>query len=41
MKSGDVVLKINNDVIKSTADLPKMIANTRPGTQIMAQIWRW
>ncbi len=40
VKSGDVVLKINNDVIKSTADLPKMIANTRPGTQIMAQIWR-
>ena len=40
VKSGDVILKINNDMIKSTADLPKIIANTRPGTQVTAQIWR-
>ena len=40
VKSGDVILKINNNVIKSTADLPKIIANTRPGTQVTAQIWR-
>ena len=36
----DVVLKFADNMITSSADLPRIVAATRPGTQVTVKLWR-
>ncbi len=40
LQSGDVVLSVGSQSIKNASDLPRIIGNTRPGTQVTMQVWR-
>ncbi|WP_434778444.1 DegQ family serine endoprotease [Neisseria sp. Ec49-e6-T10] len=40
LKSGDIVLKVGEQTIKSSSDLPRIIGNTRPDTQVILQVLR-
>ena len=39
-EAGDVILKFDGKTISSSADLPRMVGITRPGTRSMVQLWR-
>lgn len=40
LEPGDVILKFDGKAISSSADLPRMVAATKPGTRSALQIWR-
>ena len=40
LKPGDVVLTVDGVTVASSADLPRMIGEKRPGTQIVLELWR-
>jgi serine protease Do len=40
MQPGDVILALNGKPVENSADLARVIASTRPGTTIEAQVWR-
>ncbi len=40
LEPGDVILKFDGKAINSSADLPRMVGITRPGTRSTVQIWR-
>lgn len=40
LEAGDVILKFDGKVIANSADLPRMVGATRPGTRSVIQIWR-
>ena len=40
LEPGDVILKFDGKVINSSADLPRMVGMTKPGTRSVVQIWR-
>lgn len=40
IEAGDVILKFDGKTISSSADLPRMVGITRPGTRSMVQLWR-
>ncbi len=40
IEAGDVVLKFDNKVVTNSADLPRMVAASKPGTRATLQIWR-
>ena len=40
LEAGDVILKFDGKSINSSADLPRMVGITRPGTRSTIQIWR-
>lgn len=40
LEAGDVILRFEGKVIGSSADLPRMVGATRPGTRSVLQIWR-
>ena len=40
LQSGDVVLSVNDTVVDESADLPRLIGEQRPGTEIELEIWR-
>ncbi len=40
LEAGDVILKYDGKVIANSADLPRMVGSTRPGTRSIIQIWR-
>ncbi len=40
IEAGDVVLRFDGKVISSSADLPRIVAATRPGTRVNVQLWR-
>ena len=40
VKSGDVILRVDGELISSSADLPRIIGNARPGSRIGLQVWR-
>lgn len=40
IQAGDVVLKYNNQPVDSATALPRMVAETRPGTTVTLEIWR-
>lgn len=40
LEPGDVILKFDGKVIANTADLPRMVGATRPGSRSVAQVWR-
>lgn len=40
LRAGDVVLSLNGQRIENSADLARLIAGTRPGTVVNAEVWR-
>ena len=40
LQPGDVVLSVNGVTVASSADLPRMIGEKRPGTRIELELWR-
>lgn len=40
LEPGDVILKFDGKTINNSADLPRMVGATRPGTRSVVQVWR-
>lgn len=40
LEAGDVILKFDGKTINNSADLPRMVGATRPGTHSVVQVWR-
>lgn len=40
IEAGDVILKFDGKVVGNSADLPRIVAATRPGTHSQVQVWR-
>ena len=40
LEAGDVILKFDGKTINNSADLPRMVGATRPGTRSVVQVWR-
>ncbi|QID16303.1 DegQ family serine endoprotease [Nitrogeniibacter mangrovi] len=40
LKAGDVILGVNGNPVADSADLPRIIGEMRPGTDITLEIWR-
>ncbi len=40
LKAGDVILGVNGNTVKDSADLPRIIGEMRPGSEIKLEIWR-
>jgi serine protease Do len=40
IQASDVILKFDGKEVKSSADLPRIVAATRPGSKVRMQIWR-
>jgi serine protease Do len=40
IKEGDIILGVDGHAIDQSADLPRVIGETRPGTTVALQIWR-
>ena len=40
LEPGDIILNFEGKSIEKSADLPRMVGNTKPGTKVMMQVWR-
>lgn len=40
LEAGDVILKFDGKAIVNSADLPRLVGATRPGTRSLVQVWR-
>lgn len=40
LEAGDVILRFDGKTINASADLPRMVGITRPGTRSVVQVWR-
>ncbi len=40
IEASDVILKFDGKVVNSSIDLPRIVAQTRPGSKVTAQVWR-
>lgn len=40
IKSGDIILGVDGKSIDSSADLPRVVGETRPGTSVSIKVWR-
>lgn len=40
LEPGDVILKFDGKTINSSADLPRLVGATKPGTRSLVQVWR-
>ena len=40
LKPGDVVLSLDGNRIKDSADLPRIVGERRPGTRVRMEVWR-
>ncbi len=40
IEAGDIILKVDGREVKSSAELPRIITNIRPGTRITLTVWR-
>jgi serine protease Do len=40
IEAGDVILRFDGKIINNSADLPRMVGNTRPGARSTVQVWR-
>lgn len=40
VRPSDVILKFDGKVVNSSADLPRIVAATRPGSKVGVQLWR-
>jgi serine protease Do len=40
IEAGDVVLRFDGKTVSRSADLPRLVAATRPGSKVKVQVWR-
>jgi serine protease Do len=40
VESGDIILKVDGKTVNSSAELPRIITQVKPGTKITLQVWR-
>ncbi|MBV8469187.1 MAG: DegQ family serine endoprotease [Burkholderiaceae bacterium] len=40
LKAGDVILKLNGEIIVASSDLPAMLGQMQPGERVKLEIWR-
>ncbi|MFN0037987.1 MAG: DegQ family serine endoprotease [Burkholderiales bacterium] len=40
LEASDVILKFDGKTVNNSADLPRIVAQTKPGSRVTAQIWR-
>jgi serine protease Do len=40
VRASDVILKFDGKVVNSSADLPRIVAATKPGNKVSVQLWR-
>lgn len=40
LKSGDIILKVNDQPVLNSGDLPAFIGSTSPGTKVALEVWR-
>jgi serine protease Do len=40
IETGDVILKFDGKAVNQSADLPRMVGSTKPGTRSQVQVWR-
>ncbi|WP_281981816.1 DegQ family serine endoprotease [Azonexus hydrophilus] len=40
IEAGDVILRFDGKAVETSADLPRMVAATRPGVRSVLQVWR-
>ena len=40
LKAGDILTKFNGQVVETASELPRLVSAIKPGTKIVAQIWR-
>ncbi len=40
LEASDVILKFDGKTVNSSSDLPRIVAQTRPGAKVATQIWR-
>ncbi len=40
IKAGDVILKVDGKEIETSAQVPSIVANTKPGKEIAIEVWR-
>lgn len=40
VRASDVILKFDGKVVNSSADLPRLVAATKPGNKVSVQLWR-
>ncbi|MGL5986686.1 MAG: DegQ family serine endoprotease, partial [Burkholderiales bacterium] len=40
LQAGDVILKFNNQTVKSSNELPLIVANVQPGSKVPLALWR-
>jgi serine protease Do len=40
MQVSDVVLKFDNKMVENSGDLPRLVANVKPGSKVPVQVWR-
>jgi serine protease Do len=40
VEAGDVILKFDGKTVSQSADLPRMVGSTRPGTRSQVEVWR-
>lgn len=40
LKAGDILLKFNGQVVETASELPRLVSAIKPGTKVVAQIWR-
>ena len=40
IKAGDVILKFNGQPVEESADLPRIVGETKPGSKVPVEVWR-
>jgi serine protease Do len=40
LEPGDIILKFDGKTLEKSADLPRLVGNTKPGTRSTLQVWR-
>ena len=40
IEAGDIIVKFDGKTIDKSADLPRLVGNTRPGSKVMLTVWR-
>ncbi|MEN9904481.1 MAG: hypothetical protein RLZZ555_1046 [Pseudomonadota bacterium] len=40
IEAGDIILRFDGKPVEKSADLPRLVGNTRPGTKVTVTVWR-
>ncbi|MBL8488101.1 MAG: DegQ family serine endoprotease [Rhodocyclaceae bacterium] len=40
VEEGDIILRFDGKAVNQSADLPRIVGGTRPGTKVVIQVWR-